>query len=228
MNGIRGVDTMKRRAAAWVGMARGTLAVLAMFAVALSGDAGAQYVEEDDAVISARSFRPIAAGVRVALRIADDTELNQRLAAVTADALRRAGYQVVEDNPEILLRLETRRPAEIGLHDRSVGSFEAGSGHGRPTGNVGGPRGVGVDLNLRLWSSTRNSLLKRTKRGAAPRQGFSVIFDAYDETAGKAAWHGDARARNVGGDSFRAGSAMIQRLIDVFGSALEPTPVSLW
>lgn len=213
---------MKRRAALWV---VGAMAALASIA---AGDAGAQYIEEDDAVIAARSYRPIPPGVRVALRIADDTELNQRLAAVAADALRRAGYQVVVDNPVIVLRLETRRRAGIEPKDRSVGSLDVGSGHGRPTGMVGGPRGVGVDVNLRLWSSTRNSLLKRSKPSAAPKQGFSVIFDAYDETAGKAAWRGDARAESVGGNSFRAGSAMIRRLIDLFGTAAEPTPISLW
>lgn len=215
------MEGMKRRVAPWVA------GVMAMLAGIVASDAGAQYIAGNDAVIAARSFHPIAPGTRVALRIADDTALNQRLAAVATDALARAGYRVVEDNPVIVLRLETRRRAGIEPEDQSVGRLDAGSGLGRPTGNVGGPRGVGVDVNLRLWSSTRNSLLKRVKPSAAPKLGFRVIFDAYDEPAGKAAWRGDARAQNAGGDLFRAGGAMIRHLIELFGTTAEPTPISL-
>jgi len=205
----------------------GAMLVLAGMAASGASGANAQYIEEEDAVIAARSYRPIAPDTRVALRIADDTELNQRLAAVAADALRRAGYQVVEDDPVIVLRLETHRRTGIGRDDRSIGSLNAGSGHGRPVGSVGGPRGVGVDLNLRLWSSTRNSLLKPARPAAAPKQGFTVIFNAYDEPTGKAAWRADARAQNVEGNLFRAGSAIIRRLIDLFGTTVEAKPVSL-
>ena len=180
-----------------------------------------------EAAMMASGFRPIADGAKVELQIADDSDINLRLRDVAELALTRAGYSVVDDRPDFTLRLETERLLGAAPLDSSIGSLRAGSGVGRPTGNAGGPRGTGVNLNLKLWSSSRNSLLSPKASGAAPKQGFGVTIKAFYEAARKPAWHGIARAPDSGGDSFRAGSAMIKHLIDVLGQTIETETVSL-
>ena len=84
-----------------------------------------------------------------------------------------------------------------------------------------------MDVNLKLWSSTRNSLLSPKGTGAAPKQGFSVTMKAFDEAARKPAWHGIAQAPNTGSDSYRAASAMVRHLIDALGLTIEAETVSV-
>ena len=198
-----------------------------MLTLMSSGVAFAQSNDGGDATMTTKAYRPIPDNARVALQIADDSDINLRLQEVAARALTRAGYTVVTDKPTITIRLETVRRAAGSRTDDSIGSLRAGSSVGRPTGNVGGPQGTGVDLNVKLWSSTKNSLLHPRSSGSAPRQGFDVKLEAFDETALKPAWNGIARAAYNGGDNFRAGSIMINRLIEAFGTSIEPESLSL-
>lgn len=180
-----------------------------------------------EATMTTKAYSPIPDDARIALRVADDSDINLRLQEVTKRALSRAGYAVVADKPTFTLRLETTRRAGGIRTDDSIGSLRAGSGIGRPTGNIGGPQGTGVDLNVKLWSSTKNSLLSPKSGGSAPKQGFDVKLEVFDETALKPAWNGVARAEYNGGDNFRAGSIMINRLIEAFGISIEPESLSL-
>lgn len=180
-----------------------------------------------EASMTTKAYRPIPDNARIALRVADDSDINLRLQEVVERALSRAGYTIVADRPTFTVRLETARRARGVRTDDSIGSLRAGSSVGRPTGNVGGPQGTGVDLNVKLWSSTKNSLLSPKSGGSAPKQGFDVKLEAFDETARKPAWNGVARAAYNGGDNFRAGSIMINRLIEAFGISIEPESVSL-
>ena len=187
------------------------LSLLVMLTLMSSGVAAQS--DRDDATMTTRAYRPIPDNARVALQIADDSDINLRLQEVTSRALTRASYTVVTDKPTITLRLETVRRTAGSRTDDSIGSIRAGSSVGRPTGNVGGPQGTGVDLNVKLWSSTKNSLLRHRSSGSVPKQGFDVKLEAFDETTLKPAWNGIARAAYNGGDNFRAGSIMINRLI---------------
>lgn len=186
-----------------------------------------QSLQRGEALLTASGFRPIPDGAKVALQLADDSDINLRLRDVAAEALTRAGYQIVEQGPEYTLRLESERLIRGTSVDRSIGSLRAGSSIGRPEGNSGGPRGDGVDVNVKLWSSTRNSLLNPKSAGAAAKQGFGVAIKAFDETVRQPAWHGIARAADTGGDSYRAASAMVKHLIDAFGLSIEAETVSL-
>ncbi len=187
----------------------------------------AQIEAAGDAVMSTRSFRPIPDGSLIKVQIADDTDINLRLRDVTERALRRAGYRITTDKPAFTFRLETERLGAGTQLDRSVGSLRAGSGVGRPSGNIGGPQGTGVDFNLKLWSSSRNSVLNPQSSGTAPKQGFGIQLEAFDETAGKPSWHGASRAPDNGGDSFRTGSAIIRHLVGAIGLTLEAESISL-
>lgn len=186
-----------------------------------------QTLEAGEALLSTSRFRPIPDGAKVMLQLADDSNINLRLRDVAAEALRRASYGVVTQGADYTLRLESERQVRGATFDRSIGSLRAGSSVGRPEGNSGGPRGDGVDVNLKLWSSTRNSLLSPKGTGAAPNQGFSVTMKAFDEAARKPAWHGIAQVPNTGGDSYRAANAMVRQLIDALGLTIEAETVSV-
>lgn len=192
-------------------------------------NSGTVYAQSNigQATMTTKAYRPIPDDARIALRIADDSDINLRLQEVAERALSRAGYTIVTDKPTVTLRLETARRAGGIRTDDTIGSLRAGSGVGRPSGNVGGPQGTGVDLNVKLWSSTKNSLLSPKSSGSAPKQGFDVKLEAFDEITLKPAWNGVARAVYNGGDNFRAGSVMINRLIEAFGVSVEPESLSL-
>lgn len=193
----------------------------------LPQDAKAQTLERGEAVLSANGYRDIAAGATIAVHLADDSDINLRLREVATRALQRAGYTVVESGAAHTLRLESKRRASGAAFDQSIGSLHAGSSVGRPEGNSGGPRGDGVDVNVRLWSTTRNSLLNPKSAGSAPKQGFGVTLDAFEEATRKPAWHGAVRTDDTGGDSYRAGSAMVKHLVDALGLTIEAEYVSL-
>ncbi len=187
----------------------------------------AQGTDDVDGVMSASAFRPVPDDSRLTIQIADDTDINLRLRDVAERLLRRAGYTIVSEKPTFTLRLESQRISGGVQFDRSIGSLRAGSSVGRPTGNRSGPQGTGVDLNLKLWSSTRNSLLSPKSPGSAPKQGLGIQIEAFDEIARKPAWHGVARAVDSGGDSFRTGSALVRHLVDAFGLTIKEETLSL-
>ena len=132
-----------------------------------------QTLEAGEALLSASGFRPTPDGAKVTLQLADDSDINLRLCDVAAEALRRAGYGVVTQGTDYTLRLESERQVLGATFDRSIGSLRAGSSVGQPEGNSGGPQGDGVDVNLKLWSSKRNSLISPKGTGAAPKQGLA-------------------------------------------------------
>lgn len=200
--------------------------VLLLTAVEFQSASG-QTLQSGEAILSASGFRTIPDRAKVRLQLADDTDINLRLRAIAIQALTRAGYAVVDADAAFTLRLESERLLKGRQTDLSIGSLRAGSSVGRPEGNAGGPRGDGVDLNLRLWSSTKNSLLNPKSAGVAAKQGFAVVIKAFDEAAHKPAWHGIARAPDSGGDSYRTGSAMVKHLIDALGLTVDQEIVSL-
>ena len=107
-------------------------------------------MEAGEALLSVSGFRPIPDGAKVTLQLADDSDINLRLRDVAAEALRRAGYGVVTQGAEYTLRIESERQVRGATFYKSTGCLRAGSSVGRPEGNSGGPRGDGVDVNLKL------------------------------------------------------------------------------
>ena len=186
-----------------------------------------QTLEAGEALLSASGFRPIPDGAKMMLQLADDSDINLRLRDVAAQTLRLAGYGVVTQGADYTFRIESERQVRGATFDRSIGGLRAGSSVGRPEGNSGGPRGDVVDVNLKLWFSTRNSLLSPKGTDAAPKQDFGVTMKAFDEAARKPAWHGIAQAPNTGGGSYRAASAMVRHLIDALGVTIEVETVSV-
>jgi hypothetical protein len=84
------------------------------------------------------------------------------------------------------------------------------------------PRGSEVDLNVKLWSSTKKSLLGQKRPSKPLRQGFQLTLEAYDVKKSEYVWRGNARTAETGGDAFRVGQAMARRLIEVIGETVAP------
>ena len=127
--------------------------VLLLTAVEFQSASG-QTLQSGEAILSASGFRTIPDRAKVRLQLADDTDINLRLRAIAIQALTRAGYAVVDADAAFTLRLESERLLKGRQTDLSIGSLRAGSSVGRPEGNAGGPRGDGVDLNLRVRPET--------------------------------------------------------------------------
>ncbi|MEX2615822.1 MAG: hypothetical protein WD767_06980 [Alphaproteobacteria bacterium] len=178
------------------------------------GSADSQEQLETTAVISALGIRPIASGARVRIRLADDSDFNRQLAIVAGESLRDAGYGNDSTAPQITLRIETRNNAPGVTEDNSIGRLHADSGGD-------------IDLNVRLWSSNRNSLLKKNTGEAGGDPTYVIQMEAYDEVAGTVAWQAEARTDKVNANNIEAGSAMVRQLIAVFGKASEPVFIPL-
>jgi hypothetical protein len=174
----------------------------------------AQEQLDTKAVISALGIKPIASGARVRLRLADDSDFNRQLAAVAVEALRNSGYTSDNTTPEVTLRIETRNSASGAKADNSIGRLNADSGGE-------------IDLNVRLWSSNKNSLLKKNSDETEDSASYVILMEAYDEVAGTVAWQAEARTDNGNANNIDAGSAMVRQLIAVFGKASDPVFISL-
>ena len=179
-----------------------------------AGTVLAEELTEGSMQIQAQSREPIEPRVGIRFQLANDSELDLRLQTVAIQALRDAGYRVNQPGSVITLRMETQNGTVVSKEDTSIGSLEAGSG-------------VGVDLNVRLWSSTQNSLLKNNSGKNRRIPVFAVTFDAYDDVGGKAAWRGEAVTHSADGINFEAGDAMVRQLISAFGTTLKPKNVPL-
>lgn len=189
-------------------------AVCAVILMSGSSTLPAQGLTEGNMEIQAQSLEQISPTASIRLQLANDSEFNLRLGAVAVKALQEAGYIVDERSRMVTLRLETQNVTVAKKSDTSIGSLEAGSG-------------VGVDLNVRLWSSSKNSLLKQNSNEKEKTPAFSITFDAYDEVAGKASWHGEAVTESMDGNNFEAGESMVRQLISAFGTTLKRKTVPL-
>ena len=169
---------------------------------------------EDKAVISAQGIKPVVPGARIRFRLADDSDFNRQLADVAVSALRNAGYASDDTAPQITLRMETFHSAASAAPDNSIGSLQADSGGD-------------VDLNVRLWSNSKNSLLNKKPGETEGPAHFVIVLEAYDEAAEAVSWHAEARTDNRNATRVEAGSAMVQQLISVFGKASEPVFIQL-
>ena len=136
------------------------------------------------------------------------------MAVVAGESLRDAGYGNDNSAPQITLRIETRNNAPGVENDNSIGRLNADSGGD-------------IDLNVRLWSSNKNSLLKNNTGEAGGDPTFVIAMEAYDEVAGTVAWQGEARTDKVNANNIEAGSAMVRELIAIFGKASDPVFVPL-
>ena len=127
-----------------------------------------------------------------------------------------------------MLQLQTQRLVQGESDGGYIGQFRAGSATGRPRGSLDDPRGSEIDLNVKLWSSTRKSLLGQKPQSKRSRPGFQLTLEAYDVVKGEYVWRGSARTEESGGDTFRVGQAMASRLVETFGKTVAPRIVEIY
>jgi hypothetical protein len=191
-----------------------------MALVLLSLPAAAQGLGE--ILLSAQAVHGIDPNVSIDVRVSDDTDLNIRLRDVVRDILHRTGFKFEENNPALVLQLQTQRLTQSEGDTGSIGQFRAGSATGRPTGSLDDPRGSEVDLNVKLWSSTKKSLLGQKRRSRPLRQGFQLSLEVHDAVKNEYVWRGSAQTAETGGDVFRVGKAMASHLVEVIGETVAP------
>jgi hypothetical protein len=179
-------------------------------------------------VLSAQTTRTVDVTAVIEVRVSDDTELNIRLKDAIKELLTSAGFKIDGISPSITLQLQTRRLIMDGGDGGTIAQFHVGSTTGRPSGSLNDPRGSEVDLNVKLWSSTKKSLLGRNNPTKRRQRGFELILEAYDVINGAYVWRGSARAPDTGGDIFGMGQSMARRLVDVYGKTVAPQIVEIF
>jgi hypothetical protein len=199
---------------------------LALFSAITHQSASAQEVGE--ILLSAQSTQPIAPKSRFEVRLSDDTDLNLRLRDVFIERLQNAGFIKDGVSPTLVIWLKPQRITWNSDQNGSIGSLRVGSTLGPPSGSLNDPRGSEVDFNVKLWSSTKNSLLRKNKSTRMARRGFQIVLEVFNNTKDAYIWRGSARATELSGESFRVGQAMAPRLIEVLGQTVEPMVMELY
>jgi hypothetical protein len=201
-------------------------AVLMLFCAAAHQSVLAQEVGE--ILLSAQSTQPIEPESSFEIRVSDDSDLNLRLRDVFVERLQNAGFPKDDGSPTLVIWLKSQRITWNSDENGSIGSLRVGSTLGPPSGSLNDPRGSEVDLNVKLWSSTKNSLLRKNKSTRVSRRGFQIVLEVFNNTKDAYIWRGSARATELSGDSFRVGQAMAPRLIEALGQTVEPVIMELY
>ena len=189
----------------------GIAAVTAASLVVASQWAGAQ-APGADGVVSGKTFTPIARGAAVSVEPEDDTDLNLRLRAVIAQALRARGYRIV---PHAAVRFiynadtpETRR-----IKNNLRRSAERGSSVNRDPRQRSGPMRnplIRQDLNL-------------SGRPLKPGEQRHLVSVIVLNDKGSQYWVGTAHVDGHHGDSFDVTSALSQQLVRQMGRDVKGT-----
>jgi hypothetical protein len=201
-------------------------AFLAFFCVTAHQTASAQDVGE--ILLSGQSIQPIEPKSSFEVRLSDDSDLNLRLQDIFIEHLQNAGFIKDSVSPTLVIWLKTQRITWNSGENGSIGSLRVGSTLGPPSGSLNDPRGSEVDFNVKLWSSTKNSLLRKNKSTDAQRRGFQIVLDVFNNTKDAFIWRGSARATELSGDSFRVGQSMAPRLLEILGQTVEPRVMELY
>ncbi|MBL4720724.1 MAG: hypothetical protein JKY20_06300 [Alphaproteobacteria bacterium] len=205
---------------------RWAIALLASWVFMTPVTAPAQDIGE--ILLSAQSNRTIDQNSSFDVRLLDDSDLNLRLRKVLIDHMKTSGFAIDSKSPSLVLWLKTHRITWSNDQNQSIGSLRVGSTVGGLSGSLNDPRGSTVDFNVKLWSSTQKSLLKKNSPKRVRRQGLQMVLDIFDVAQDAYIWRGSARTAGLDGDSFNAGKAMAPRLIEIIGDTVEPTIMELY
>ena len=172
--------------------------------------------------VSSVLFHDLPAGLPIEVTVFDDTDTNLEIQARFAEELEKSGYLVAENAP-----LELSFTSEViqGKLQEKTGSLGR---IGASTEADRGTRGsdTGVDLEVNVWSSTKDSVLG----GIQPQSGSSRQAQMHinallrDRDSGQVLWQGDAFSAMVMSDERRLAGAMVKPLVDAFGRSVKDEP----
>lgn len=188
------------------------IAVVAAASLAFTPlDAAAQAVG-GDGIVSGKTFAPIGRGAAVSVEPEDDTDLNLRLRAVIAKALRERGYRVAP-NAAVRFIYNADTPETRRVRQSLRRSAERGSGVNRDPRQRSGPMRnplIRQDLNL-------------SGRPIKPNEQRHLVSVIVLNDKGTQYWVGTAHIDGHRGDSFDVTSALSLQLVRQLGRTVSRT-----
>jgi len=157
------------------------------------------------AVVNTTVCEPVADGAAIVLVPAEDSPLNVEIGRKLQTLLERAGYRIA-DGAGLELRYQARKKALRGpVQDRTIGQLGGGSG--------------GVAFSLKLWSTTKDSVLGG-RQPQWPRRFETYLIMTMEldrHRDGACVWRGEAGASLVDWRDGELAARLARLLVDAFG-----------
>ncbi len=168
-------------------------------------------------VLTTTVYGELPAAVSVNVEPYDDSELNLQIKAAFDEELVRRN-QASAPAGDFQFGFDTQiLQGEFDGAGPSLGSFRARSL-------------TGVDFQLNIWSSTKDSVLGGRQKGADSKKKMSVFHinaELRDGATGEVLWSGDAFCEMLGGDTLRIARSMVRPLIANLGRTARDVPFDI-
>jgi hypothetical protein len=178
-------------------------------AVALSanGTVHAQVKPYADGVLRAVSYKEITDQISVRVELYDDADLNLLIHGQIVDALRRANH-TIDVNPMFELLFRTHfHTAHFRKRDPTLGELSFGGG---------------IDFEMNIWSSTRDSVLtgRQDGSGYTGHTDFEIHATLRELSLGQVVWGGHATAFVDRSDAKHVMPSMVDALVINLGQTV--------
>ena len=190
---------------------RNFTSVLGVLSLFFSGAVWAQ--SEGDGILNAVSYRPLKAGVKIAVEPYDNSASNLKLKGRFEAELRKAGYKI-SDSANIIMSFETRDEAGAWVQPGKRTYIEL---HNNPE-----RRGVEPPkVLLNLYNSDRGGVLNtgRGTRQVTPRK-YRLDTTIDNKTNGRRMWHAWTITNVGAADSSTLAASMIPMMVKNLGQTV--------
>ena len=203
--------------------------LLSLSFVELSASADPQLVAQGQGgapgSVTSQAIARVPEGFPLEIVVFDDTPDNLQIRDSLSDALDRGGYLQAEQAPlELTFESEVLEP---GKAPRAPSLGTVRSSNETEVGNRGSARGVEAEVNV--WSSTKDSLLGGRQGGPTlsshPR--YRLGLQLRDRDSGKVIWQGEAICEMLTGDRARLLRSMARPLVAALGKTVAGEPFNI-
>lgn len=172
--------------------------------------------------VSSVLFHDLPEGLAIEVATFDDTDTNLAVRARFVEELEKSGYVIADGAPLELSFTSEVIQGDLRQRSGSLGRIGASTEADR------GTRGsdVGVDLELNVWSSTKDSVLGgiQPQTGGGRHAQMHINALLRDRGSGQVLWQGDAFSDMVMSDERRLAGAMVKPLVGAFGRSVKNEP----
>ena len=178
----------------------------------LAGPAGADHGRQG--VLHGVSYQDLPDQATIQVTLFDDSPENLEIKLRFEAALRQAGYRIVGDGAAGDGALELAVESAV-----SGGAIES---EGPSLGRVQGSNEGGVDVQVNVWLSSKDSLLggRKAASGGGARSELRLEAALRERATGQLFWQGSAVAILHLLDRARAAQAMVAPLVDGLGQTI--------
>ena len=168
---------------------------------------------QGDGILNAVSYRPLKAGIKIAVEPYDNSATNMKLKGHFESALRKAGYEI-SDTSNIIMSFETRDEAGAWVQPGNRTYIEL---HNNPD-----RRGVEPPkVLLNLYNSDRGGVFNsgRGNREVTPRK-YRLETTIDNKSNGRRMWHAWTITNVGASDSSALAASMIPMLVKNLGQTV--------